>query len=170
MKVQLYIQGQTSLASLPVSQQGGLPQGSMPQGGNPMQNMFLRPGPSPLPQGSLLHQFPLTAQAPHLAGQQQPGLPGLRPANFLQVVICCFDLTFQPLHMLLISVIAYIDLRSFKRASHLHLQSIRQDDFLDATKLRASHAGCDLIGMLMYLCRQASQGNMHWGGNLLSER
>ena len=79
------LQGGSNLASLPVSQQGGLPQGSMPQGGNPMQNMFLRPAHSSMPQGSLLHQFPMTAQGPHLPGQQQPGLPGLRPASFLQV-------------------------------------------------------------------------------------
>lgn len=78
----------SGLASLPMSQQGTTP-ASMAQlgvagAGNPMQGMFLRPGHSPLPQGGMLHQFPLNAQSPHLAGQQQAGIPGLRPASFLQ--------------------------------------------------------------------------------------
>ncbi len=75
----MQVQGGNSLASPPVSQQ------SVPQGANPMQNIFMRPGHPAMPQGGLLHQFPMNAQASNLAGQQQPGLPGFRPANFLQV-------------------------------------------------------------------------------------
>ena len=88
---QLQQAGGNTLATLPVSQQGGTPAGGpASQGqqgsGNPMQGMFLRPGHSPLPQGGMLHQFPMNAQAPHLAGGQQAGIPGIRPAGFLQVV------------------------------------------------------------------------------------
>ena len=50
-----------------------------------------------MPQGGLMHQFPMNAQGPHLAAQQQPGIPGLRPANFLQVPIIRFAMPFSSL-------------------------------------------------------------------------
>lgn len=86
---QLQQQGGINLAALQMSQQAGTPasmaQLGGPPGGNPMQGMFLRPGPSPLPQGGMLHPSTLSAQGAHLAGQQPPSLAGLRPASFLQV-------------------------------------------------------------------------------------
>ena len=74
--------GQPQSSSAPGMAQMAVSQGA----GVSMQGMFLRPPHSPLPQGGMLHNFPLGSQSPRPGVQQQPGMPGMRPASFLQVI------------------------------------------------------------------------------------